>query len=183
MWARLQTWPYQWRPYGAPSRRVGTMDPELHAHILGLMARSGNFDWAMNLKTDNQVKGKLGEVFMYHLLEDMVGREIHPYETKWRESKLLKRAAAAGFTQGEDNESIDLSFKYDDTWVHVCVKASGAKAVGEKFKSSNRFYEMTDYFLNLPGKTMLIRCRFNYVDIDDPMGPRVQLYLAVYRNY
>jgi len=176
-WEELNTWPYEWLAYG----HIGPKEPMergFHNLVLRRMQKSGELDWALGRPTPNLVTGGLGEAFMYHMLCLKLKKKIKPFKYKGDIFTEMK-----GFRREEGNEPIDLSFQHDGVWVHVCVKASAVPNRRNLMESSPKFYELTDNFLAKTQPTMIIRCRFNYLDHADPMGPRSQLYIAVYRNY
>ncbi|MFY7698174.1 MAG: hypothetical protein ACOVQX_05115 [Legionella sp.] len=176
-WQRLLLQPYNWLPFNEditdkefPQR----MNPQYAALILNKLKttkinKKTLFNWAMSNSAKNKQKGDLGEFFVHTILTTELG-PIKTFNNKISFPALK-----------EDGDPIDISFKYDNIYVHVCVKASADKM--NTLASSPSFYYKTDNDLRLPYKTIIVRVRINELDLDNPMGPQCSLYMAVMRNF
>lgn len=176
-WQRLLLQEYQWLPFNEDindRKYPQRMDHRYAALILHKLKtikinNTTLFDSAMSNSTPNKQKGDLGEFFVHTILTT----ELGPIKTF---NNTINFPALK-----EDGDPIDLSFMYDNIYVHVCVKTSAEKM--NRLASSPSFYYKTDNDLRLPYKTIIVRIRINELDLDNPMGPQCSLYMAVMRNF
>jgi hypothetical protein len=125
--------------------------------------------WAKTRKTKAQQIGAFGEAFIYLLIK-----------TELKTAKSFQNTFPV-LRDVEDQDPIDMSFVFDNTFVHCCVKCSTQKY--NNLKSSTSFFTVTKEDLNCPRATIVVRCRFSRFDLLHPMGPQVKLMLNINRNF
>lgn len=123
----------------------------------------------MSQKGKQRKVGRFGEAFIYLMLKEAMPT-----------LKTFKNTYPV-FRDVEDNDPIDFSFFANNTFVHVCCKNSQKNM--NYARTSKSFYHITDQDLQCPKRTLVIRVRFQKFDLEDPMGPNIQLQLLVQKNF
>jgi hypothetical protein len=121
----------------------------------------------------NDMLGGMGELFAFYYLKYTL--EPPTLVSFTNRNQLLE------FRTTEDRNPIDISFRHNGVFVHVCVKTSTGETYRRSTEPSLRIQET---LLAMPNPTIVIHFQLKNMSIDNEFfGPRSYFKIKVFRNF